>query len=316
MINFGEQFWLKRRQVLMQKKLECVYFKRAKDDRWRGPGIVSDSVRGQVSVKMGRYFYPCRHEDLLRVTNEELKRFKEKNKINDNESVLTRISEERKSSDDKVEESSRKSEENYINDQESVGTRVESEFLTVASRPSIPVTIPSEENLVPVENTSSSVIEESSDHVVSKDHTTAKRSKDPHSNNETPVNSPSPVVDAHSSSTNSLPDSNSSVHDSQRHLEVPENIVGDMPGTSPKPATEPDLRPDNSPTITVPAEHESESMLDTPEESQTSILNLKKGDKIQFRLDEQGDKWIDSEVIGRSRKGKGKGEWFTCEVDK
>ena len=57
-------------------------------------------------------------------------------------------------------------------------------------------------------------------------------------------------------------------------------------------------------------------MLDTPEESQTLILNLKKGDKIQFRLDEPGDKWIDSEVIGRSRKGKRKGEWFTCEVDK
>ena len=54
---------------------EVVYFKRANDDRWRGPGIVSDSIQGQVSVKMGRYYYPCRHADLLRLTESEQKEF-------------------------------------------------------------------------------------------------------------------------------------------------------------------------------------------------------------------------------------------------
>ena len=43
---------------------------------------------------------------------------------------------------------------------------------------------------------------------------------------------------------------------------------------------------------------------------------LEKGDKIQFKLDEGEDNWIDSKVIGRCRKGKRKGEWFTCEVNK
>lgn len=43
---------------------------------------------------------------------------------------------------------------------------------------------------------------------------------------------------------------------------------------------------------------------------------LEKGDKIQFKLDEEGDKWVDSEVIGRCQKGKRKGEWFTCEINK
>ena len=38
---------------------EIFYFKRANDARWKGPGIVSDSVRGQA--------------DLLRVTEPELK---------------------------------------------------------------------------------------------------------------------------------------------------------------------------------------------------------------------------------------------------
>ena len=43
---------------------------------------------------------------------------------------------------------------------------------------------------------------------------------------------------------------------------------------------------------------------------------LGKGDEIQFRLDKGEDNWIDSKVLGRCQKGKRKGEWFTCEVNK
>ena len=57
-----------------------VYSKRAKDERWRGPGLVADSIRGQVSVKMGLYYYPCRHADLLKVTGNELIKFKKNEK--------------------------------------------------------------------------------------------------------------------------------------------------------------------------------------------------------------------------------------------
>ena len=51
---------------------ELVSFKRTNDDRWRGPGIVADSIRGQVSVKMGRQFYAGRHQVLVRATKEEV----------------------------------------------------------------------------------------------------------------------------------------------------------------------------------------------------------------------------------------------------
>jgi len=64
-----------------QKEIgELVYFKRANNDRWRGPGVVSDSVKRQFSVQMGRDFYPCRHEDLLRLNDEEQRAFKEQNR--------------------------------------------------------------------------------------------------------------------------------------------------------------------------------------------------------------------------------------------
>ena len=82
----------KTRPSREQKELgELVYFKRANDDRWRGPGVVSDSVRGQVSVKMGRYFYPCRHEDLLRLNDMEQRAYKEQNRnlSHDNETGHT-----------------------------------------------------------------------------------------------------------------------------------------------------------------------------------------------------------------------------------
>ena len=45
-------------------------------------------------------------------------------------------------------------------------------------------------------------------------------------------------------------------------------------------------------------------------------VDLKKGDKIQFKLDEGVDNWIDSKVINRCLKGKRKGEWFACEINK
>ena len=60
---------------------EVVFFKRANDDKWRGPGVVSDSIRGKVSVKMDIYFYPCGHEVLLGLNSEELKLHKDKNSI-------------------------------------------------------------------------------------------------------------------------------------------------------------------------------------------------------------------------------------------
>ena len=57
--------------------------------------MVSDSIRGQVSVKMGRYFYPCRHSDLLRVTKKEFSETKEAEKCKGNQEVFQTIADRR-----------------------------------------------------------------------------------------------------------------------------------------------------------------------------------------------------------------------------
>lgn len=81
--------------------------------------MVSDSVRGQVSVKMGRYFYPCRNDDLLRLSKEEIETYKKNNKI-----VSEEMS-ENSTEDDDLEK------EQEDTPRESEGSRIQTDYITV-----------------------------------------------------------------------------------------------------------------------------------------------------------------------------------------
>ena len=51
-----------------------VWFKRSNEKEWRGPGQITEAMKGQISVKVGKYYYPARHEDCFRLTKSQIEK--------------------------------------------------------------------------------------------------------------------------------------------------------------------------------------------------------------------------------------------------
>ena len=253
---------------------EVVHFKRAKDDRWRGPGVVADSIRGQASVKMGKYYYPCRHADLLRVTETELIKFKKDNKIDNHALVVA---------------------EDQISQNEELPADIETEYLQLISgnnsipAPRYPVVSPPARDCSSLTRVQANGSPSVAEVTASVSSTVA----------EVPANVSSPVAEVPAScSTTSAP-----VCDSGPVDAVPIQADGNE-----------EIRHNN--TVINQTQQRKIVKPKKPSNRVNYQVNLEKGDKIQFKLDEGGDRWVDSQVIGRCQKGKRKGEWFTCEINK
>ena len=234
---------------------ELVYFKRAKEDRWRGPGVVADSIRGQCSVKMGRQFYSCRHEDLVRATRNEIDDY---NQVNSGKLVENNVQVDQQ-------EQRRRAES------EDQNTWIETEYAAGPAQPSVAIGGENDEVIIEGGEVTVQQKDNAENTSVSKKAnpgTTSVYQKDV-----------SGVTSVHPNGTQEI----TSVY--------PEDKSGENGAASSQQAVQV-----------------------TP--SFDKAKDLKRGDKIQFKLDQEGDHWITSRVLNRYRKGKRKGEWFTCEINK
>ena len=51
-----------------------VWFKRSNEKEWREPVQLPEAMKGQISAKVGRYYYPARHEDCFRLTKSQIEK--------------------------------------------------------------------------------------------------------------------------------------------------------------------------------------------------------------------------------------------------
>ena len=70
---------LRRKLVPSRERKEIgqwVYFKRSQESRWRGPGQICHGLGNDLNVKCGGKYFTCRQDDVIPLTENELKQLK------------------------------------------------------------------------------------------------------------------------------------------------------------------------------------------------------------------------------------------------